>query len=77
MLCPLLATDSLYGSRHLAERWDNQEYTVKSNLGFCQVIYLVKLLYCLLNSPPVAELHDINTAHLMDDVPYVYNNCNS
>ena len=33
-----LATDSLYGSRHLAERWENEAYTVNRNSGFCQVI---------------------------------------
>jgi len=30
------ATDSLYGSRHLAERWENEAYTVNRNTGFCQ-----------------------------------------
>ena len=31
------ATDSLYGSRHLAEKWSQTSYTVQQGIGFCQV----------------------------------------
>ena len=36
----LSATDSLYGSRHLASLLNSQAYTVTPGLGFCQVSIL-------------------------------------